>query len=389
MSDAQQRLAKLRQSIGEVSVEEALKIQNETGALIVDVRSREELAKGSPVGAIALGRDFLEFEVTKLIPKRDTPILMLCGIGGRALFCAESLQNLGYSQVRSIKGGYTAWQEKNLPTQIPRMLDAKAKDRYSRQLKLPEVDEKGQLRLLDSKVLLIGAGGLGSPIALYLAGAGVGTIGIVDHDVVERHNLQRQIVHTDDREGTLKVESAALTLNALNPDINIIQHNVYLTSDNIEAIFADYEIIVDGTDNFPTRYLVNDACVKLKRPNVYGSVLHFDGQVSVFWPGKDKDPGPCYRCLYPLPPPAEMAPSCADAGVLGVVPGVIGLLQATEVIKLLLEIGDPLVGRLLCYDALDATFTEYKVASNPNCPVCAKDTPFPGYIDYVKFCANE
>jgi molybdopterin/thiamine biosynthesis adenylyltransferase len=253
---------------------------------------------------------------------------------------------------------------------------------------MPEVGEKGQIRLGESKVLLIGAGGLGSPAALYLAAAGVGTLGIVDHDVVDRSNLQRQILHTDERAGTSKVESARKTINSLNPRVAVRTYETRLDSTNVESVFGGFDVVVDGSDNFPTRYLVNDACVKLRIPNVHGSIFRFEGQVSVFWPAYPERRGPCYRCLYPEPPPPEMAPSCADAGVLGVLPGVVGTMEAVEAVKILLGIGDPLVGRLLHYDALRQAFTEYEVAPDPGCRYCAPGATFPGYVDYERFCAS-
>jgi molybdopterin/thiamine biosynthesis adenylyltransferase len=297
------------------------------------------------------------------------------------------LQKLGYRNVASVGGGFSRWKNQGLPVEIPQRLDANSRERYSRHLLMPEVGEAGQLKLLQSKVLLIGAGGLGSPAAFYLAAAGVGTLGLVDHDVVDRSNLQRQIVHTDSRVGTSKVASARQTLEALNPAVKIVPHEVHLDSRNVEDIFKGYDLVVDGSDNFPTRYLVNDACVKLGIPNVHGAVYRFEGQVTVFWPRYDKRKGPCYRCLYPEPPPAEFAPSCAEAGVLGVLPGVIGLLQAVEAIKLILKIGDPLVGRLIYYDALAARFDELKLEPNSQCRYCASGVKFPGYIDYEQFCA--
>jgi molybdopterin/thiamine biosynthesis adenylyltransferase len=270
---------------------------------------------------------------------------------------------------------------------MPRLLDANARERYSRHLLMPEVGEAGQIKLLDSQVLLIGAGGLGSPAALYLAAAGVGTLGIVDHDIVDRSNLQRQILHADNRVGTPKVDSARQSIEALNPTVKVIDFNARLDSGNVEEIFSGFDVIVDGSDNFPTRYLVNDACVKLGLPNVHGSVYRFEGQVAVFWPNWKKRRGPCYRCLYPEPPPPELAPSCAEAGVLGVLPGVIGLLQAVETLKLLLDIGEPLIGRLLYYNAAEARFMELQTPRNSACNYCGDHAEFPGYSDYEHFCA--
>jgi molybdopterin/thiamine biosynthesis adenylyltransferase len=251
---------------------------------------------------------------------------------------------------------------------------------------IPEVGEEGQARLLDSRVLLVGAGGLGSPAAFYLAAAGVGTLGLVDDDVVDRTNLQRQILHTEERVGMPKVESARRTLEALNPSIRIAGHRTRLDASNVESLLAGYDVVVDGTDNFPTRYLVNDACVRLRIPNVHGSVYRFEGQVSVFWPARPGAPGPCYRCLYPEPPPPELAPSCAEAGVLGVLPGVVGLLQAVETVKLLLGLGEPLAGRLLQYDALAARFTRLSLERDPGCRLCGEGASFTGYVDYAQAC---
>ncbi|HKJ22221.1 MAG TPA: molybdopterin-synthase adenylyltransferase MoeB, partial [Gammaproteobacteria bacterium] len=290
--------------------------------------------------------------------------------------------------VRSVGGGFNRWKNNGLPYEVPRQLDAGARERYSRHLLLPEVGEAGQLKLMDSKVLLIGAGGLGSPAAFYLAAAGVGTLGIVDHDVVDRSNLQRQILHTEDRVATPKVASARQALEALNPQVKVIGHETKLDKDNVEQILSGYDVVVDGTDNLPARYLINDACVKLGIPNVHGAVYRFEGQLTVFWPANGARPGPCYRCMFPEPPPPEMAPSCAEIGVLGVLPGVVGLLQAVETLKLLLEIGDPLIGRILYYDALGARFSEFKVSPNPGCRYCSEGAEFPGYVDYTQACAT-
>ena len=381
------RLAELKQAIPEVTPQEALAAQ-QAGAALIDVRDEAEIAQGSPPGAYRLGRSFLELRVEEAVPDLDRTVLVTCGSGVRSLFAAQELQQLGYTNVRSVVGGFNRWKDEGLPFEIPRSLDADARERYSRHLLMPEVGEAGQLKLMDSKVLLVGAGGLGSPAAIYLAAAGVGTLGINDHDVVDRSNLQRQILHSDDRVGCSKVESARATLTALNPAVEVVKHETRLDSTNVEEIFTGYNVVVDGSDNFPTRYLVNDACVKLGVPNVHGSVYRFEGQVSIFWPSRDSDPGPCYRCVYPEPPPAELAPSCADAGVLGILPGVIGLLQAVEAIKILLGIGNPLVGRLLHYDGLRATFAEYNLNRDPNCRYCGEGAEFPGYIDYQAFCAK-
>ncbi|MGH8726624.1 MAG: molybdopterin-synthase adenylyltransferase MoeB [Burkholderiales bacterium] len=381
-----ERLAELKKSIPETEPAQAAKLQAK-GAVLVDVRESDEIAQGSPAGALRISRGYLELRIEDAVPDLDRQLLVMCGGGTRSLFAAEDLRRLGYRNVASVSGGFSRWKNQGLPIELPQRLDANSRERYSRHLLMPEVGEAGQLKLLQSRVLLIGAGGLGSPAAVYLAAAGVGTLGLVDHDVVDRSNLQRQILHTDSRVGMSKVASAKQTLEALNPAVKIVCHETHLDSSHVEKIFAGYDLVVDGSDNFPTRYLVNDACVKLRIPNVHGAVYRFEGQVSVFWPAYEKRRGPCYRCLYPEPPPAELAPSCAEAGVLGVLPGVIGLLQAVEAIKLILEIGDPLVGRLLYYDALAARFDELKLEPNRDCRYCAEGREFPGYIDYERFCA--
>jgi molybdopterin/thiamine biosynthesis adenylyltransferase/rhodanese-related sulfurtransferase/molybdopterin converting factor small subunit len=380
------RLAELKASIAEATPAQALQLQRQ-GAAVVDVREADEIAQGTPAGAYRLGRSYLELRVEDAIPDHGRTLLVVCATGVRSLFAADTLKRLGYSDVRNVAGGFTRWKNDGLPFEVPRTLDAQARERYSRHLLMPEVGETGQLKLLDSKVLLIGAGGLGSPAAFYLAAAGVGTLGIVDDDVVDRTNLQRQILHTDARVGMPKVKSARESLEALNPSVKIVEHQTRLTSSNVEEVFAGYDLVVDGSDNFPTRYLVNDACVKLDMPNIHGAVYRFEGQVSVFWPTYPKHRGPCYRCLYPEPPPAEMAPSCAEAGVLGILPGVVGLLEAVEAIKILLNMGEPLVGRMLYYDALRAQFVELKLDPDPQCAYCGEGIEFPGYVDYEQLCA--
>ncbi len=387
MSAKDRRLLVLKALIPEVSPAEALDLQAH-GAALIDVREQDEIAQGSPKGAHRLGRSYLELRIEQAVSDTGRTVLTLCGGGVRSLFAAEDLQRLGYKDVRSVAGGFSRWKNEGLPFELPRLLSGDARERYSRHLLMPEVGEEGQLKLLDSKVLLIGAGGLGSPAALYLAAAGVGALGIIDHDIVDRSNLQRQILHSDERVGISKVDSARTAITALNPEIKVVPMAVRLNSGNVEEIFAGYDLVVDGSDNFPTRYLVNDACVKLGLPNVHGSVYRFEGQVTVFWPGREDRPGPCYRCLYPEPPPPELAPSCAEAGVLGVLPGVIGLLEAVEALKLLLGKGEPLVGRLLWYDALDARFTELQLRRDPKCRYCGDHGEFPGYVDYEQFCAS-
>jgi molybdopterin/thiamine biosynthesis adenylyltransferase/rhodanese-related sulfurtransferase len=379
-------LAELGACIAEVDPADALSLQAR-GAALIDVREPEEIAQGTAPGTLRLGRGFLELRIEQAVERGRTVVLM-CGSGVRSLFAADDVMRLGYEDVRSMRGGFSRWRQEGLPVEIPHQMDPTARERYSRHILMPEVGEAGQDKLMRSKVLIVGAGGLGSPSAYYLAAAGVGTIGLVDHDVVDRSNLQRQILHTDARVGTPKVTSARLTLQALNPSIDVVGYEERLTSDNVERLLANYEVVVDGTDNFPARYLVNDACVKLGLPHVHGAVFRFDGQVGVFWPGRPQRPGPCYRCLSPEPPPPGVAPSCAEAGVLGVLPGVIGLLQATETIKLLLGLGEPLIGRMLHYDALEASFRSIRLDRNPDCPCCGGGRAIKSYVDYELACAT-
>jgi molybdopterin/thiamine biosynthesis adenylyltransferase/rhodanese-related sulfurtransferase len=389
MKAKDKRLAELKAAIPEVTPEEARALQ-EQGAVLIDVREPDEVSQGSPPEAERIVRGFLELRVEDAAPDPAATVLVMCAGGVRSLFAAEGLKQMGYADVRSVVGGFNRWKNEGLPVETPRVLSDAERERYGRHVLMPEVGEAGQIKLLDGKVLMIGAGGLGSPAAFYLAAAGVGTIGIVDMDVVDRSNLQRQILHTDARTGTSKTASAKMTLEALNPAIDVRTYETRLDSGNVEELFAGYDVIVDGSDNFATRYLVNDACVKFGLPNVHGSIYRFEGQVSVFWPGRPKDfggPGPCYRCLYPEPPPPELAPSCAEAGVLGVLPGVVGCLEAVETVKLLLQVGEPLVGRLIHYDALKQRFTELNLAPNPSCAYCAPGKEFPGYVDYEQFCA--
>ncbi len=354
-------------------------------AIVIDVRESDEFREGHIPGAIHIPRGFLELRIESKVPDKGSAIVLHCAGGVRSLLAAETLQKLGYTDVKSMAGGYAKWIEEALPFEKPVVLSEADRRRYSRHLAIPEVGEEGQLKLLESKVLMIGAGGLGCPAAIYLVAAGVGTLGIVDFDDVDESNLQRQILHSTDRVGTSKIESATAALKAQNPNVNIVPFEERLTSENVERIFAEFDIVVDGSDNFPTRYLINDACVLLRKPCVHGSVYRFEGQVSVFDTGRG---GPCYRCVYPEPPPPEMAPSCAEAGVLGVLPGVIGLLQAVETVKLILGKGDPLVGRLLCYDALTVDFRQFTQPRNPDCAYCGEGKEFPGFVDYEFFCAN-
>ncbi|MDQ3767987.1 MAG: molybdopterin-synthase adenylyltransferase MoeB [Actinomycetota bacterium] len=362
----------------------------DNGVAIVDVRESEELSQGHLPGATHVPRGYLESRIEGAAPDRSQRVVVYCASGQRSALAAKTLRDdLGYENVQSMTGGITLWKDRGYDVEVPRALTEQQRERYSRHMLMPEVGLEGQLKLLDAKVLLLGAGGLGAPAALYLAAAGVGTIGIVDDDEVDLSNLQRQVIHTTDRVGTPKVDSAQEAMNALNPDVNVVKHPVRLDASNIMEIIEGYDVIVDGADNFPTRYLLNDATVRLNIPVVSASILGFDGQLSVFKPFD----GPCYRCLYPVPPPAELAPSCGANGVLGVLPGTMGLLQATEVIKLVVGTGEPLIGRLLLYEALGATFTELKVRRDPECPVCSRD---PGEIsdeemgvfpDYEAFCA--
>ncbi|HEX9268315.1 MAG TPA: molybdopterin-synthase adenylyltransferase MoeB, partial [Candidatus Limnocylindria bacterium] len=349
-----------------------------------DVREKNEWDEGHIPGAAFVPKSYLEQWAEDRLPNKEKTTILYCAGGVRSVMAADVLRQLGYRDVISMSGGFNRWKDSGLPWTKPESLSPDQAQRYSRHLLIPEVGESGQLRLLKSKVLLVGAGGLGSPAAFYLAAAGVGTLGIVDSDVVDATNLQRQILHTTERLGRSKVESARETLTALNPDVKVIGYEERLTAENIDRIITGYDVIVDGADNFPTRYLVNDASVKHGIPVVHGSIYRFEGQVTVFKPGA----GPCYRCLFHQPPPPELAPSCAEAGVLGVLPGIIGTIQANEAIKLLLGIGEPLVGRYLLFDALDETFREVRLRRDPECPVCGDRPTITEYIDYEGFCAS-
>jgi len=371
-------------------VNEQLQSGNGNGSLaIIDVRESEEVERGLIPGAKHVPRGHLESRIEGAVPDRSQHVVLYCASGNRSALAAKTLEELGYENVESMTGGITLWKDRGFDVEVPRALTAEQRARYSRHLLLPEIGLEGQLKLLDAKVLLLGAGGLGSPTALYLAAAGVGTIGLVDDDEVDVSNLQRQVIHTTDRVGMPKVDSAEQSVKALNPGVEVMKHATRLDSSNIMEIIEGYDVIVDGVDNFPTRYLLNDASVRLRIPVVSASILGFDGQLSVFAPYD----GPCYRCLYPTPPPAELAPSCGANGVLGVLPGTMGLLQATEVIKLVTGAGEPLIGRLVLYDALATTFTDLKVRRDPDCPICSRE---PGEIsdeemgvfpDYEAFCA--
>jgi len=381
----QQLLDEARNAVAEMSVEDVKKAiahGGEQGPVLLDVREKEEFREGHLPGALSVPRGFLEMQAEAKLPDRDHAVIAYCQSGVRSLFAAKVLKDMGYSDVRSMIGGYGAWKGAGNDWTAPFKFTPEQLNRYSRHFLLPEVGEEGQAKLLQARVLCLGAGGLGSPAAFYMAAAGVGTIGIVDNDVVDMSNLQRQILHTNDRVGMPKAESAALTLKALNPDINVVEHRTRLDSSNILDIIADYDIIVDGCDNFPTRYLVNDACVMEGKTNVHGSIFQFEGQATVFKPGD----GPCYRCLFPEPPPPGMAPSCQEAGVLGVLPGLVGCIQALEAMKLILGAGQPLIGRLAHVDTLSMNIRLLKLRRDPECPMCGDNPTITELIDYEEFC---
>ncbi len=372
--------------IERIEPEEALRRQ-QAGALLVDVREPHELALGHARAALGIPMASLPSGLAERDVGPTRPVLLICQVGGRSLKAAERLREAGYLHVASVEGGTERWIAQGLPVERPEG-DHDYFERYSRHLRLPEIGEAGQQRLRSARIAMVGAGGLGSPAAYYLAAAGVGTLVLADDDVVDRSNLQRQILHTEARIGMAKVESARVALSALNPRVRVEAFPERITADNVEALIGESDVVIDGADNFPARYLLNDACVKLGKPLVYGAVHRFEGQASVFDAGRHRGVAPCYRCLFPEPPAPEDAPNCAEAGVLGVLPGVIGLLQATEAIKLLLGIGEPLRGRLLHFDALAMRFRETRLAPDPDCVVCAPGRPFPGYIDYASFCAG-
>src|SRR4051794_3294809 len=383
-------IKQVKAEIDEVDPSAVSEVLSADGVVIVDVRESDEWDAGHIPGAKFVTRGHLESRIEGAAPDRSQRVILYCASGNRSALAAKTLkEQLGYERVESMTGGYTLWKDRGYAVEVPRTFTPEQRQRYSRHFLLPEIGQEGQQKLLDAKVLLLGAGGLGSPTALYLAAAGVGTLGIVDDDVVDVSNLQRQVIHTTDRIGVAKVDSAEQSIKALNPDVDVVKHQTRLDASNIVEIIKDYDVVVDGVDNFPTRYLLNDASVRLRIPVVSAAILGFEGQLSVFAPYD----GPCYRCLFRQPPPAELAPSCGANGVLGVLPGTMGLLQATEVIKLVVGIGDPLIGRLLIYDALAATTTELKVRRDPECPICSRDPEsitdeelgvFP---DYEAFCA--
>jgi molybdopterin/thiamine biosynthesis adenylyltransferase/rhodanese-related sulfurtransferase len=384
MPSYRELLQQVRAEIDEVDAARARELlAADEPPLLVDIREQDEWVEGRIPGAVHVPRGHLESRIELAAPDRSAPVVLYCAAGNRSVFAAKTLEELGYENVVSLAGGFTEWKRNGFPTELPRSLDAAKRQRYSRHLLIPEVGEAGQLKLLESRILLIGAGGLGSPSSLYLAAAGVGRLGIVDDDRVDESNLQRQIAHSTETLGEWKAESAKRTINALNPDVEVITYRERLSSENIDRILADgWDVIVDGTDNFPTRYLLNDASVWHDIPVVHGSVYRFEGQVTVFKPNE----GPCYRCLFPQPPPPELAPSCAEGGVLGVLPGIVGTLQANEALKLALGIGDSLIGRLLLFDGLSTEFSEVSLRRDPNCPVCGEHPTITEYIDYVEFC---
>ncbi|HWQ24188.1 MAG TPA: molybdopterin-synthase adenylyltransferase MoeB [Gaiellaceae bacterium] len=387
MASYRELLARIREEIEEISAIEAReRLESPDPPLFVDVREPDEWEEGHIPGAIYVPRGRLESRIEGLVPDKARPLVVYCASGARSAFATKVLSEMGYTDVVNLAGGIVDWKRNGFEVTIPRVLSPEQRARYSRHLLIPEVGEEGQQRLLDARVLLVGAGGLGSPASLYLAAAGVGTLGIVDGDIVDESNLQRQIVHSTESLGEPKVASAKRTLEALNPDVRVVPFQERLTSENVERILAEgWDVIVDGADNFPTRYLVNDASVWHGIPVVHGSIYRFEGQVTVFDPARG---GPCYRCLFPQPPPPELAPSCAEGGVLGVLPGIIGSLQANEALKLILERGEALTGRLLLFDALATTLDEVTVRRDPTCPVCGDSPTITEYVDYVEFCAG-
>ena len=383
-SPREQLLADLAVRIEQIAPDEASARQT-CGAVLIDVRENDERAAGMAAGAVGIPRATLHERIAAIVPDKDAPILTMCAGGTRSLLAADTLHQLGYTNVASIRGGFKRWRAEGLPQNFDGF-DEDAADRYSRHLLLPEVGAAGQALLGKARIALIGAGGLGSPAALYLAAAGTGTLTLIDDDKVEKSNLQRQVLHTDARVGMAKTESARMTLAALNPRVHVEARDERLRAANVEALICDHDVVIDGADNFPTRYLLDAACRQLKIPLVYGAVHRFTGQVSVF--DARRADSPCYRCLFAEPPAAGEAPNCAEAGVLGVLPGIIGLLQASEAIKLVLGIGTPLVGRLLCFDALAATFRELKLLRDADCPGCGANATFAGYEDIARICAT-
>ncbi len=387
MPNFQNYLKGIKSEIEEVDAAGVKKLLDQgSQATLIDVREQAEYVQGYIPGASWIPRGFLELRIEDSVADRDAPLILYCAGGTRSALAARSLHELGYTDVKSMAGGFTSWKRNGYSFDMPVVMTPEQEDRYSRHTMLPEVGREGQIKLLGAKVLCLGAGGLGSPSALYLAAAGVGTIGIIDDDVVDASNLQRQILHATDRVGMPKVDSAEQTIKGLNPDVKVEKYQDRLTSDNVLEIIAKYDVIVDGADNFQTRYLLNDAALKLGKPVVHSSIYRFEGQITVF----PADGHPCYRCLYPEPPPPEEAPSCQEAGVLGVLPGIMGVLQATEAVKLILGVGTTLAGRLMVYDALKTKFRELKLRHDPSCPTCGDgvDRSQIELIDYVQFCAG-
>ncbi|HVM01450.1 MAG TPA: molybdopterin-synthase adenylyltransferase MoeB [Acidimicrobiales bacterium] len=380
MPSSRELLARVKAQITEIDPAEAGARLDRS--VVLDVREPDEYAQGAIPGAVHIPRGHLEGQVEGKLPDKSKPVIVHCASGFRSAFAARTLQELGYADVASLAGGFNRWKDEGRPWAEPRTLSADQRNRYHRHLLLPEVGDRGQQKLLDAKVLLLGAGGLGSPAGLYLAAAGVGTLGIVDMDVVDASNLQRQLLHNLDRVGERKVDSAKKTLTALNPDVSVATYDVRLGADNVLDVIDGYDVIVDGTDNFPTRYLVNDASLLKRIPVVHGSIFRFEGQATVFAPYQ----GPCYRCMIPEPPPAELAPSCAEAGVLGVLPGVVGSIQAMEAIKVILGLGEPLIGRLLAYDALEESFRTFRVHRDPECPACGPGAGPITIAEYDELC---
>ncbi len=380
----------VKQQVEEIEPFEASEEIGDGDIVLIDTREPHEYQEAHLEDGKLVPPGLLADEIAAAAPDKSARTILYCRSGNRSFKAAEQMQALGYEDVASMAGGILAWQEQGLPVVAASGMSAEQRDRYSRHTLLPEVGVDGQLKLLNAKVLLLGAGGLGAPTALYLAAAGIGTLGLVDDDVVDASNLQRQVIHNTERIGMPKTESARIFIEALNPDVNVVEHNLRLTSENILELIEPYDVIVDGADNFPTRYLLNDASVRLRKPVVSASILSFDGQISTFVPFE----GPCYRCLYPTPPPAELAPSCSANGVLGVMAGTMGTLQANEVIKLVLGVGEPLIGRLLLYEALGTRFTELKVRRDPECPICGENAPeipeseLGKFPDYEAFCAG-
>jgi len=381
MPSSRDLLAAARRIVPEISPHQ---VRERAGRrTLLDVRETDEWDQGHIAGAVHLSKGFIETRIEDTVPDRATPLTLYCAGGVRSLLAARAIRELGYEDVESMAGGFGAWKASGYDYEIPKRLSGEQRQRYSRHLLIPEVGAEGQAKLLDARVLLIGAGGLGSPAALYLAAAGVGTIGIVDFDSVDLSNLQRQILHTEQRVGMGKTESARIAINALNSDVRVVEHNEVLNGETAPGLFRQYDVIVNGCDNFPTRYLANDVALFERKPLVDGGIFRFDGQVTTVLPFAS----PCYRCRYPAPPSPEEAPSCAEAGVLGVLPGIVGVLQATEVIKLIIGVGESLAGRLLHIDALDMKFREFRVPRDPQCPVCGESPTITQPIDYEGFCA--